>query len=128
MSTLAARHTVDGRASAREPDSFFRALGDRTRLRIVNLLAAGELCVCDLVELLQLPQPTVSRHLAILRASGLVRTRRLGRYMHYRLSQPGSGLHATVLRALRRDLDGLALAAERSEARARVEERRRTPC
>lgn len=111
-----------------EPHSLFRALGDPTRIRIVNLLAAGELCVCDVVELLSLPQPTISRHLALLRSTGLVRTRRLGRFMHYRLANPGTELHATLLGALQRDLDSQTLSAERSEAEARVAERQRAPC
>lgn len=115
-------------AGTSEPHSLFRALGDPTRIRIVNLLAAGELCVCDLVELLALPQPTISRHLAVLRASGLVLTRRMGRFSHYRLARPGSALHAALLQALRRNLDALSLSAERSQAHARVAERRRSPC
>ncbi|HET9582010.1 MAG TPA: metalloregulator ArsR/SmtB family transcription factor [Gemmatimonadota bacterium] len=116
------------RASACEPDSLFRALGDPTRVRIVNLLAAGELCVCDLVELLGLPQPTISRHLAVLRVSGLVWTRRRGRYSHYGLAKPSSALHAVLLQGLRGHLDTLPLSAERSQAHARVAERRHSPC
>ena len=53
-------------------DRIFRAFSDRTRLRILNLLSAGELCVCDIVRVLDLPQPKVSRHLAYLRRAGLV--------------------------------------------------------
>lgn len=116
------------RARGGKPHSLFRALGDPTRIRIINLLAAGELCVCDLVELLSLPQPTVSRHLALLRSTGLVRTRRLGRFMHYRLAQPGSELHGMLLEALRRHLDSRPLSAERSQAHVRIAERQRTPC
>ena len=65
----------------------FRALGDETRLRIIALLAHGELCVCHLQDALGLPQPTVSRHLAYLRRSGLVSTRRDGLWVHYRLAE-----------------------------------------
>src|SRR5687768_12929204 len=64
----------------------FKALADRTRLRILGLLRAGEICVCHIHESLGLPQPTVSRHLAYLRRSGLVAVRRDGVWMHYRLS------------------------------------------
>jgi ArsR family transcriptional regulator len=60
-------------------------LGDETRLRIVALLAHGELCVCHLQDALELPQPTVSRQLAILRAAGLVADRREGTWVYYRL-------------------------------------------
>lgn len=63
----------------------FRALGDETRLRILALLAHGELCVCHLQDALELPQPTVSRQLAILRAAGLVEDRREGTWVYYRL-------------------------------------------
>jgi len=63
----------------------FRALSDRTRLRILNLLKSGELCVCDLVDLLGVPQPTASRHLAYLRKVGLVLARKQGHWSYYRL-------------------------------------------
>ncbi len=64
----------------------FRALADRTRLRILNLLQDGELCVCHLVNVLDVPQPTASRHLAYLRRAGLVVARKEGLWMHYRLT------------------------------------------
>ena len=63
----------------------FKALGDETRLRIVALLAHGELCVCHLEEALRLSQPKVSRHLATLRAAGVVADRRDGTWVYYRL-------------------------------------------
>jgi ArsR family transcriptional regulator len=63
----------------------FKALGDETRLRIVALLAHGELCVCHLEEALRLSQPKVSRHLATLRAAGVVEDRRDGTWVYYRL-------------------------------------------
>jgi ArsR family transcriptional regulator, arsenate/arsenite/antimonite-responsive transcriptional repressor len=66
-------------------DFVFRALSDRTRLRILNLLRGGELCVCDLVDLLGVPQPTASRHLAYLRKAGLVQARKQGHWSYYRL-------------------------------------------
>jgi ArsR family transcriptional regulator len=65
----------------------FRALGDATRLRLLALLAGGEVCVCHLHESLRLPQPTISRHLAYLRRAGLVETRRDGVWVHYRLAR-----------------------------------------
>lgn len=77
----------------------FRALGDRTRLRILALLGAGEVCVCHIHESLQLPQPTVSRHLAYLRRSGLVDARRDGVWMHYRLSPPAERLAGAIVEA-----------------------------
>jgi ArsR family transcriptional regulator len=71
------------------PDDFFAALADPTRRRILALLqAGGEQCVCVLYETLDLPQPKVSRHLAVLRAAGIVATRREGLWVHYRI-RPG---------------------------------------
>ena len=64
----------------------FKALADRTRLRILALLGNNEVCVCHIHDSLGLPQPTVSRHLAYLRRSGLVAARREGVWMHYRVS------------------------------------------
>lgn len=64
----------------------FKALADRTRLRILALLGNNEVCVCHLHDTLGLPQPTVSRHLAYLRRTGLVSARRDGVWMHYRVS------------------------------------------
>ena len=67
-------------------EQIFKALADRTRLRIIGLLTAGEICVCDIHGSLGLPQPTVSRHLAYLRRSGLVEGRKDGLWVHYRLA------------------------------------------
>ena len=65
----------------------FSALADPTRLRLLNLMLQGEICVCFLVETLEEPQPKVSRHLAYLRRAGLVEVRREGKWMHYRIAQ-----------------------------------------
>jgi len=67
---------------------FFRALADETRLRIVMLLLHGELCVCDLMAILDAPQSKLSRHLAYLKHSGIVSGRREGVWMHYSLKTP----------------------------------------
>jgi len=67
-------------------DELFRAAGDLTRLRILNLLGQGSVCVCDLQQALGLPQPTVSRHLAVLRHAGLVVDARSGNRMLYSLA------------------------------------------
>jgi ArsR family transcriptional regulator len=80
-------------------EQLFRALSDDTRLRILGLLAAGEICVCHIHGALDLPQPTVSRHLAYLRKSGLAAARRDGLWMHYRLQIPADPGSAKVLRA-----------------------------
>lgn len=70
-----------------ELEALFKALADGTRLRIVGLLLAGEVCVCDIHETLSIPQPKASRHLAYLRKAGLVDARRDGLWMHYRLAE-----------------------------------------
>lgn len=74
----------------------FKALADETRLRILALLTRGELCVCDLMSILVLPQSTVSRHLAYLRNAGLVSDRRQGVWMYYHLSEPQDAFHLDI--------------------------------
>jgi ArsR family transcriptional regulator, arsenate/arsenite/antimonite-responsive transcriptional repressor len=74
----------------------FRALSDPTRLRILGLLLTGEVCVCDLHESLKMSQPKVSRHLAYLRRTGLVATRRDGLWIHYRLAELPDPLRKTI--------------------------------
>src|SRR5262245_10432783 len=81
-------------------DLMFRAFSDRTRLRILHLLQQGELCVCDIVEVVGLLQPAVSRHLAYLRRSGLVSARRKGLWMHYSLVPPKSEFHRKLMACL----------------------------
>ena len=73
-------------ARIHELADMYGALADATRLRILGLLADGEVCVCHIHDALRLPQPTVSRHLAYLRRAGLVHTRREGLWVHYRLA------------------------------------------
>ena len=68
-------------------ESVFKALADKTRLRILALLGANEVCVCHIHDSLDVPQPTVSRHLAYLRRAGLVDVRREGVWMHYRVAR-----------------------------------------
>ena len=80
-------------------ESLLRALGERVRLRILNLIGDTELCVCFFVEALQLPQPTISRHLAYLRREGVVAARREGLWMHYRVLAPADPHVAKVLQS-----------------------------
>ena len=74
----------------------FKALADETRLRILSLLRQGELCVCDLMAVLQLPQSTISRHLAVLRNAGWVIDRRQGIWMYYHLADDGVPLRLAM--------------------------------
>ena len=78
-------------------DLFFRALADRTRLRLLNLMRSEEVCVCFFVEILKTHQPKISRHLAYLRKAGIVEARRDGAWMHYRIDQPSDPDAAQVL-------------------------------
>ncbi len=81
-----------------ESTRLFKAFADPVRLRLLNLLGVvGEVCVCHLHEALNLPQPTVSRHLAYLRKHGLVVGRKEGLWVHYRLAKPKSDLHRTLI-------------------------------
>src|SRR5678810_458944 len=80
---------------------FFLALADSTRLRIINLLADQEVCVCFFVEILKTNQPKISRHLAYLRRAGIVAARREGIWMHYRISTPKDENAAKVLTEVR---------------------------
>jgi len=87
---------------------FFRVLADRTRLRIVNLLARGPLCVCNIQHVLGQPQSSVSRHLGLLRTSGLTQDRRVGMRTFYELTGWDGGLATGVLDTLRRELKAQA--------------------
>jgi ArsR family transcriptional regulator, arsenate/arsenite/antimonite-responsive transcriptional repressor len=79
----------------------FRALADRTRLRLLNLMAETEICVCFFVEVLGTNQPKISRHLAYLRRAGVVTARREGKWMHYRIAEPPDPHGASVFREVR---------------------------
>ena len=90
-------------------DQFFRALADRTRLRLIHLMSEQEICVCYFIEVIGAPQPKISRHLAYLRRAGLVAARRQGKWMHYRLTVPRDPHAAAILSTT---LDALKNSAE----------------
>lgn len=81
----------------------YKAASEPIRLRILALLAHGELCVCHVQAALDVPQPTVSRHLAILRQAALVRTRRDGSWVHYTLTDTAERWLAPAVAAWRAD-------------------------
>src|SRR5580698_3747188 len=87
-------------------DQFFRALADPTRLRLLNLIAGREICVCFFVAILGISQPKISRHLAYLRRVGLVAARRNGKWMHYRLEMPRDDIARDILRSTLKKLAG----------------------
>ncbi|HEY7427064.1 MAG TPA: metalloregulator ArsR/SmtB family transcription factor [Gemmataceae bacterium] len=78
----------------------FRAFGERTRLRILYLLRGGEMCVTDLMAVLRLEQPSVSRHLAYLRKAGLVVVRKAGLWKFYSLAAASTSLRQKLLECL----------------------------
>ena len=88
-------------------ETLFKALADATRLRILALLQAGEICVCDIHGSLDRPQPTVSRHLAYLRKAGLVNGRKDGLWVHYRLASLPDPVAQTVVDAVNHALGHL---------------------
>jgi len=87
-----------------EMEILFKALADATRLRILGLLLAGEVCVCDIHESLKIPQSKASRHLAYLRRAGLVETRREGLWIHYRMGTFADPVLAAIGDAVRHAL------------------------
>jgi len=79
----------------------FKALADRTRLRLINLMGDDEVCVCFFVEVLKTHQPKISRHLAYLKRAGLVAARRDGKWIHYRIVEPPDPHAASIFREVR---------------------------
>jgi|SRR5581483_1917357 len=101
--------------TAEELETVFTALADRTRLRLLNLMADGEVCVCFFVEVLNEPQPKISRHLGLLRRAGLVTARRDAKWMHYSIAKPK---HRTAQRVFQQTLDALRADAEMQRDRS----------
>lgn len=82
-------------------DTMFRAFSERTRLRILHLLLDGEMCVGDLVAILETTQPRASQHLAYLRNAGLVTARKEGLWIYYSLAPTQSSFHKKLLECLK---------------------------
>src|SRR6266550_1818364 len=97
------------RKTSEDLEALFQALGDRTRLRLLNLMSAGEVCVCFFVEVLDEPQPKISRHLAYLRSAGLVKTTRDGKWVSYAITPPENATarqaFESVMNAIKDDRD-----------------------
>jgi ArsR family transcriptional regulator len=91
---------MSSRAQSSDLVPLFAALADRTRLRLLNLIAGREVCVCYLVEILRQSQPKISRHLAYLRKAEVVKARREGKWMHYRIERPNDAAAASILDAV----------------------------
>ena len=105
-------------AKTSQMELLFKALADRTRLRLLNLMGADEVCVCFFVEVLGTNQPKISRHLAYLRRAGVVGVRREGKWMHYRIVTPSEPHAARVFTGV---MEWLAEDREMRQDRARLE-------
>jgi DNA-binding transcriptional ArsR family regulator len=103
----------------REVVDITKALADGSRLRVLMALAGGELCVCQIVELLQLAPSTVSKHMSILRQARLVESRKDGRWMHYRL--PGRDAPKAVREAVAWVRRSLAESPQTAQDRRKLE-------
>ncbi len=100
-------------------ETFFMAFADKTRLRLLNLMRDGEVCVCFFVEILGISQPKISRHLAYLRNAGIVEARRDGKWMHYQIISPED---ETSRRVLSEILDWLSSQDQMKEDTARYDQ------
>lgn len=90
----------------------YKALSEEIRLRIVMLLIHGELCVCELMEIFGESQSKISRHLAYLKHSGIVKSRRVGTWMHYSLNEPLEGYVSSQIAFMRERLSEMPLFKE----------------
>ncbi len=106
------RMNIESAGTLESAVDLFKAFADPVRLRLLNLLGEGEVCVCHLHEALDLPQSTVSRHLAYLRKRGLVVGRKEGLWVHYRLAKPIGPLHRTLLGGMKASVPDIAALAE----------------
>ena len=100
----------------------FSALSDPTRVRLLHLLLPGEMCVCDLVDIIEVPQPTASRHLGHLRKANLVQTEKRGLWIYYTLAPAKTAFHKALIDCIRvgaKECPVLQEDAKRRRARAR---------
>jgi len=104
-------------------EKYFKALADTTRLRILKLLEAGELCVCDLTAALDMTQPNISFHLSTLKAAGLISDRKSGRWSYYTLELSDMMSRVVVPTALERLKGGVY-----DEDRARLAAFQKSKC
>jgi ArsR family transcriptional regulator, arsenate/arsenite/antimonite-responsive transcriptional repressor len=106
-------------------DKTFRAFADHNRLRILHLLSRGEQCVCDLMDVLNMGQSKVSRHLSYLKRSGLVCDRKEGLWVYYSLEKPLTKFHKRILSCLDCCLDDVP---ELQKDRKRLENNKKKSC
>src|SRR5215210_3000881 len=95
-----------GRKNGFDAELFFSALADKTRLRLLNLMRDGEVCVCFFAGTLGTNNPKISRHLSYLKRAGLVTGRRDGKWMHYSVQRPDDEKAGEVFDATMKMLEG----------------------
>ena len=100
-----------------DPELFFSALADRTRLRLLNLMRDSEVCVCFLADTLETNDPKISRHISYLKRANLVTGRRDGKWMHYSINEPTD---PNAKQVLQHTLDLLASDPEMQKDRKRL--------
>ncbi|TET39920.1 MAG: metalloregulator ArsR/SmtB family transcription factor [Dehalococcoidia bacterium] len=89
----------------RELIKVFKALSDETRMRMLKLLSEGELCVCEIMQAMEISQSRASRNLGILKEAGLLKDRRDGQWVHYSLNKEGTAYYSTLLELLNNSLN-----------------------
>jgi len=104
------------------PTDIFKALGDDTRLRLVNLLLQtdDDVCVCEMVDALELPQYQISKHLTILKSAGLLLATRKGTWVYYRLDREESPLLRDLFKTLSRHLNQKTFADDAAKLARRL--------
>lgn len=108
-----------------EPLAFFRAMADETRWRIVRLVADRALCVCELADILEMPQSSVSSHVQIIRKAGMLESETCGKWTYFRIARG----HLPLLRAVLKNFPGSGLrAADLKRAEARLARREDSCC
>ena len=108
LKTHLADDIFQGRLAGETPTAvaeLFKALGDETRLAIVQMLLGKELCVCDVLDAFDMSQPTISHHLKILRQAGIVQDERQGKWIYYSLNPAAFRLLAGVIDVIQSQAD-----------------------
>ncbi len=108
----------------KEVARLLKAVSEDIRLRILLLLTYGELCVCDIMEILSLPQSTISRHLAYLKNAGFIDDRRSGVWTYYRIYEEGDRLRKRLINLLKEELKDLPSTKSDVEALMRYKEKK----
>jgi ArsR family transcriptional regulator len=109
--------------------NFGKAFADSNRVRVLSALREGELCVCELADALELTQSTLSTHLQVLRESGLVQSRRQGKWMYYTMAPEFAKFAEGVFRFFEEDLEGDAqIKSDEKRLAKRLSERENGEC